>query len=126
MKLHQLLLPVVASITLFSCVSSKKFKTKEAEHAKLQLQYTQLQGDLNNCNDSKAELNRQKSTLENDNASLNNRISDLNRQLEFLKENNTTVVKQLQDLSVISASQAESIRKSLENIGAKDVYIQTL
>jgi chemotaxis protein MotB len=32
----------------------------------------------------------------------------------------------LQDLSVISSSQAESIKKSMENIGAKDSYIQTL
>jgi chemotaxis protein MotB len=29
-------------------------------------------------------------------------------------------------MSVISASQAESIKKSMENIGAKDVYIQSL
>jgi chemotaxis protein MotB len=39
---------------------------------------------------------------------------------------NTTVVNQLKDLSVISGSQAESIKKSLDNIGAKDAYIQDL
>ncbi|HRE37966.1 MAG TPA: OmpA family protein, partial [Chitinophagaceae bacterium] len=33
---------------------------------------------------------------------------------------------QLEDLSVITAAQAESIKKSMENIGAKDAYIQTL
>src|SRR5204863_2435982 len=38
----------------------------------------------------------------------------------------TTVLKQLQDLSVMSSSQAESIKKSLDNIGAKDAYIQDL
>jgi chemotaxis protein MotB len=36
------------------------------------------------------------------------------------------VLRQLQDLSVVSSSQAESIKKSLENIGAKDAYIQDL
>ena len=46
--------------------------------------------------------------------------------MAFLKENNTQALKQLQDLSVISASQAESIKKSLDNIGSKDVYIQGL
>ena len=35
-------------------------------------------------------------------------------------------LKQLEDLSVITAAQAESIKKSMENIGAKDAYIQTL
>ncbi len=29
-------------------------------------------------------------------------------------------------MSVISSSQAQSIRKSLDNLGAKDAYIQTL
>jgi chemotaxis protein MotB len=71
-------------------------------------------------------LGRQKSAVENDNASLNGRISDLNRQIDFLKQNNTSALKQLQDLSVISSSQAESIRKSMDNLGAKDAYIQTL
>lgn len=111
---------------LFSCVSTKKFKASQADFAALQTKYSQLEGDYNSCNDAKAELSRQKALLENDNAGLNTRISDLNRQIDFLKENNTTVLKQLQDISVLSASQAESIKKSLENIGAKDVYIQNL
>ncbi|WP_431216235.1 hypothetical protein ACQ86N_17325 [Puia sp. P3] len=53
-------------------------------------------------------------------------MDDLNRQLPAIRENNTQLLKQLQDLSVISSSQAESIRKSLDNIGAKDVYIRDL
>lgn len=36
------------------------------------------------------------------------------------------MVNQLKDLSVISGKQAESINKSLENIGAKDSYIRDL
>ncbi|HEV7783262.1 MAG TPA: OmpA family protein [Chitinophagaceae bacterium] len=64
--------------------------------------------------------------MENDNAMLNGRITNLNKQVDFLKANNTSALKQLQDLSVITASQAESIKKSMENIGAKDNYIQTL
>jgi chemotaxis protein MotB len=50
----------------------------------------------------------------------------LNKQIDFLKENNNTVLNQLKDLSVITGSQAESIKKSLDNIGAKDAYIQGL
>ncbi|WP_315819165.1 OmpA family protein [Paraflavitalea speifideaquila] len=53
-------------------------------------------------------------------------IDALNKQIAYLKENNTQALKQLQDLSVISSSQAESIKKSMENMGAKDSYIQTL
>lgn len=126
MKLNLVMVAAASSLLLLSCVSSKKFKTAQAEIQSLQSKQTQLQGDLNNCNDAKAELGRQKTTLEGDNASLNNKISDLNKQIDFLKANNTSALRQLEDLSVISASQAESIRKSMENIGAKDAYIQTL
>jgi chemotaxis protein MotB len=53
-------------------------------------------------------------------------IDDLNKQVDFLKKNNNVVLNQLQDMSVVSGAQAESIKKSLENIGSKDSYIQTL
>lgn len=59
-------------------------------------------------------------------AALLSQVDELTKKNAALTENNTTALKQLQDLSVISASQAESIKKSLENIGAKDVYIQDL
>jgi len=113
-------------LLLASCVSTKKFKAAQAEYDQLQTKYVQIQSDLTGCNDAKAELLRQKSSLEGDNAGLNKRIADLNKQIDFLKENNTTVLSQLQSLSVVSSTQAESIKKSLENIGSKDDYIQTL
>lgn len=126
MKPGSFIIILSSAVLLFSCVSNKKFKASQADYASLQSKYTQLQGDLNSCNDAKAELARQKTALESDKANLTTRISDLNKQIDFLKENNTTVLKQLQDLSVLSSSQAESIKKSLDNIGAKDVYIQNL
>jgi chemotaxis protein MotB len=119
MNAKQIVLPALSAIFLFSCVSSKKFKKSQADYAALQTQYTQSQGSLSACNDEKANLQRQKSSLETD-------IANLNKQMEFLKQNNTQALKQLEDLSVISSSQAESIKKSMENIGAKDSYIQTL
>ena len=121
-----LFLVIAAPVMLLSCVSTKKFKATQDEYAVLQTKYVQIQTDMTNCNDAKAELMRQKSSLEGDNAGLNKKIADLNKQIDFLKENNTTVLNQLQSLSVVSSTQAESIRKSLENIGSKDDYIQTL
>ena len=123
MKYKQFFIPAIAVFFLFSCVSSKKFKKSEADYAALQVQHsqlqTQLQTTITDCTSDKAELNRQKSVLEND-------IANLNKQIDFLKQNNTQALKQLQDLSVISSTQAESIKRSMENIGAKDSYIQTL
>ena len=126
MKPRSIIASIVLSLFLFSCVSSKKYKQAQADYASLQVKHSQLQGDLSNCNSDKDRLAKEKSDLENEKTNLNGRITDMNRQLEFLKENNTTVLKQLQDLSVISSSQAESIKKSLENIGVKDAYIMDL
>ena len=119
MNVKQIVLPALSAIFLFSCVSSKKYKKSQADYATLQTQHTAMQGDLNACNDEKANLQRQKSGLEND-------VASLNKQIELLKQNNTQALKQLEDMSVITAAQAESIKKSMDNIGAKDSYIQTL
>ena len=115
----QIGLIIAVSPLLFSCVSQKKFKAEQARYELLNTSYVQLQGSMKNCEDEKAAANRQKALLQTD-------IDNLNKQVAFLKEHNTQTLKQLQDLSVITASQAESIKKSLENIGAKDVYIQDL
>lgn len=50
----------------------------------------------------------------------------LEKQNSFLKDNNTQALQELENMSVISGTQAESIRKSLENIGVKDALIQNL
>lgn len=121
-----LLVAGITLLTLGSCVSSKKFKAAQADYAQLETRYKTLEGDLSDCSTEKATLSRQKEALEREQALLNAKIKELNGQVDFLKANNTTALKQLEDLSVITAAQAESIKKSMENIGAKDAYIQTL
>ena len=119
MWIKQSIILVASSVVLFSCVSQKKYKEAQARYDALNVTLSTTQGNLNKCNEEKADLVRQKGLLEND-------VANLNKQIDFLKENNTQALKQLEDLSVISSAQAESIRKSLENLGAKDSYIQTL
>src|SRR3984957_16675043 len=119
MKLKNTLLFTALSVLLFSCVSSKKFKAAEAKIDSLTAANAKLAGDLKNCND----LTAQDATAK---AAMQAQIDALNKQIDFLKQNHDVTLKQLQDLSVISSSQAESIKKSLDNIGAKDSYIQNL
>jgi len=119
MKCKQVLFTGLSSLLLFSCVSTKKFKGEQVRYEQLNADYVKLQGDMKSCEDAKAEYARNKATLEGE-------IDNLKKQNDFLKQNNTQALKQLQDLSVISSSQAESIKKSLDNIGAKDAYIQDL
>lgn len=123
MKLRQFLLFGLCSVLLFSCVSTKKYKaTQAADKARfdsLSGEYAKLQGQLKTCNDQTADLTKQKSDLQS-------QVDGLNKQIGYLKDNNTQALKQLEDLSVVSASQAESIRKSLDNIGGKDAQIRDM
>jgi chemotaxis protein MotB len=119
MKIHHLLLLGLPILAFTSCISKKKLLAEQDKYAKLNSFYMQVQDDLKKCRDEEAEASRRKALLESE-------IAGLNKQVGFLKENNNTVVNQLKDLSVISSSQAESIKKSLDNIGAKDAYIQNL
>lgn len=119
MRIKNIAMAGLLPVLLFSCVSSKKFKALQSKYDSLNRSYGALQGDLKNCNDRTASLTRDKDDC-------NAKVDALNKQIAFLKENNTQALKQLEDLSVISGAQAQSIRKSLDNLGAKDAYIQSL
>lgn len=112
--------------SLSACVSGKKLKSAQSELQALQGKYKTLEGDLSDCSIEKATLARQKEAAERERALLATKVGELNDQVEFLKQNNNQAIKQLETMSVISSQQAESIRKSMENMGAKDAYIQTL
>ncbi len=119
MKLRFRVLAIISTLFLFSCVSSKKFKAEQAKNEALNTTYVNVQQMLKECTDTRDEATRRNGALQKENDNLKDQVA-------YLKENNTQALKQLQDLSVISASQAESIKKSLDNIGSKDVYIQGL
>lgn len=126
MPLRVLLLITIALFSLSSCVSSKKFKTSQQDYAKLQDRYKILETENNACGEEKGILLRQKETLEREKALLTARMKELQEQVAYLKENNNQALKQLESLSVISTQQAESIKKSMDNMGIKDAYIQNI
>ena len=104
---------------LGSCVSSKKFKGSQAQLAREKSMTAKIQQDLSGCEGEKRKL-------EAKNLDLQSQLAILKDQTAFLKENNTQALKQLENLSVISSSQAESIKKSMENMGIKDNMIYSL
>jgi len=119
MKLHHLLIVCFSAALFTSCISKKKLMAEQDKYARLNTFYMQVQDDLKKCREDETEAAKKRALLETE-------IAGLNKQIDFLKENNNTMINQLKDLSVISNSQAQSIQKSLENIGAKDLYIQNL
>ena len=111
-----ILLLALAIVMLGSCVSSKKYKAQTKWLESVNTSFAKSQADLNACENARA-LN--KTQLDD----LNKQMEDLKKQKEYLNTNNTQVLKQLENLSVISSSQAESIKKSMDNMGMKDAYI---
>jgi chemotaxis protein MotB len=114
-------------------VSTKKFKESEAKYVQLSGSYLDMQEKYRALQDEikaiQAQLDKSKSSnseLSARKAALEEQIAGLNDQVEYLRKNSSTAMEQLKDLSVITGAQAESIKKSLENIGAKDIYIRDL
>jgi chemotaxis protein MotB len=107
-------------------VSTKKFDALGKKYDDLAVSLTGAQSDLKICRDDKAMLERMKAELERVKAVQEAELKGLNKQIDFLKENNNQAVNQLQSLSVISSQQAESIKKSMDNLGMKDLFIQDL
>jgi chemotaxis protein MotB len=111
---------LLVSIVFFSCVSNKKFETAQnASKARYDSLNRIHQNTVKVCDDSTTAMSKRLTVYESENA-------ELTRQNLMIKENNTQALKQLENLSVITSTQAESIKKSLENIGAKDLYIMDL
>lgn len=123
MRIRNIAWAGILPIMLISCVSNKKFKSLQSKYDELSKSNSALQNDLKNCRDQKAlsDASLSKKTSGDD-----AEIDALKKQIDYLKANNTQALKQLEDMSVISSSQAQSIKQSLDNLGAKDAYIHDL
>jgi chemotaxis protein MotB len=94
------------------CISQKKFNAQVSKYDSLKTSFDKVDLMLSDC----IEESKKKQS----------RIGNLEEELSFAKKSSGAMLQQLSDLSVISATQAESIKKSLENINAKEGYIRNL
>lgn len=111
MKTRILVLTALSAV-LASCGTSKKLTEANNRYNRLDSTYRALQADLQRAQDSTAKYKGMSKSM--------------GIQLAQQKTSNDQMVNQLKDLSVISGSQAESIKKSLESLSSKDAYIQNL
>jgi len=126
MKSKIFLALAILSIGAYSCVSPKKLQDAEAKYGQLNGAYADLQGKYRDAQDAITKSKTDADRASDKTKSLQSTIDDLNKQVDFLKSNNNVVLSQLKDMSVVTGAQAESIKMSLDNIGAKDLYIQGL
>ena len=120
MKLFKTVLVVsVLSLTMASCVSSKKFNALNANYQKLQIEDRDCNSKLTGCLTDKDKLSDQ-------NTHLLTQIDDLKKQLADAKSNAGQVLNTLQDMSILSNKQAESVQQSLKTLGEKEGLISNL
>ena len=104
------------TLSLVSCVSTGKFKDMQQQAQKNDSLYTWAMHTLKTSQDDNDKLNKQKSSLQS-------QLNSVNTLLTASNENNTQLTRQLQNLSALSNAQAESIKNSLDNMSAKDIYL---
>lgn len=110
--MRNVLLLFISVLLMASCVSKKKYNTQADQYRKLKADFDTTESNLQRClADKDAQLKE---------------LGKLRKELEDSKANSTTLLKNLSDMSVINATQAESIRKSLDNINSKEAYIKDL
>ena len=120
MKLFKTVLVVsVLSLTMASCVSSKKFNALNANYQKLQIEDRDCNSKLTGCLTDKDKLSDQ-------NTHLLTQIDDLKKQVADAKSNAGQVLNTLQDMSILSNKQAESVQQSLKTLGEKEGLISNL
>ena len=106
------LLLVLITLVFTSCVTKKKYALEITKYDELKTTWDRTNTDLALC---LSEREKQ-----------SNKISSLEAELANVKDKSSILLNQLSSLSVITESQSESIKKSLENINAKESYIKGL
>lgn len=112
--MRKIILTTAILILMFNtgCVSKKKYKLQTAELEEVKKKFDNVSHDLNLC---MSEKDKQEA-----------KIKSLENEVDVLKANSNAMINQLSNLSVITQAQAESIKKSIENISSKDAYIKDL
>lgn len=106
-------------MSFIACVSSGKFKAMQQQAHLSDSLYTQSMRTLKGCQDDNSRLSKEKSTLTEQN-------KDMTQQVTAANEINVQLRKQMEQLSAVSSAQAESIKRSLDNMGARDSYMIAL
>ena len=106
------LISLTILVLLTACVSQKK--------------YSELQNSAELCETNLKNISNERLILENNLANEKSKSKALEQQIKYFKSTNTNLLDRLSDLSVVSKSGAESIKKSLEALGAQNSYIKDL
>lgn len=121
---------LIFSLTVTSCVSTKKFQASEANVDKLQKDNAKTLGLLNDCNAQVKKLSDEKSILQNENSLVQNDLKTLTNKSKMTIADQAKRLKSLQDMiqseKDIMANLQNSIAQALMNYKTDElsVYIK--
>ncbi|MDB5247034.1 MAG: rane protein [Segetibacter sp.] len=105
MKKLNILTIAIISVFFLSCGGGKKLAEQQTKYDQLNTSYVQSQKDFERCRVEKDEMAI--------------RVDGLNKQIAYLKANNDK-------LSDLSNTQAQGLRRSIDNMGSTNTFIQEL
>ncbi len=110
--MKKLLILLLSTGLLFSCVSKKKYTELEAQHRKTKDLLNTATVKLNAC--------------EADKAAANARITSLEERIAELRRDKEDLIKSSKDLTMLTKQGATNLEKSLESLKEKDLKINRL
>ena len=114
--MKKIILLVLISSLLGSCVSNKKYLALEDEYNASQKEIVNLKGNLQKCLvDKSSNASRA--------ASLEEQIALLKQQNEHLSETSKSALKQVENLTVLTQSASDNIKSVISQLSEKDKYI---
>lgn len=120
------LLFAATAAVLTGCVSRKKMDALNSDYVALNNKYNQALEDMKRCEDDLLKSKSNVSSLNQQVDGMKQRLEERQKEVEFLQGNTQQVLGRLQDLSVLSDKQAESVKKSLDKLAERDIYIKDL
>ncbi|MCU0445441.1 MAG: OmpA family protein [Microscillaceae bacterium] len=107
-----LILFILTTLIMASCVSSKKFKALEANYNELSEKNRLANSDLASTKTALVYCNEEKDKLA--------------KEIDYLKSVNSNLMNNITEMTMLSKKEAQNLSTSLEKIKEKDLQIKTL
>lgn len=122
---------VLAVVLLLpSCVSKKKYLDLQADNENITKSLEETRKRLRDCDEERTSLTNQLSLKEgewmNKEKEMSGQVNRLQQELDFQRKNNTNLLARLEDLSVLTRTEAENVRRSLDQLNEQSKYIRDM
>ena len=129
--LQKISLVALAMVLLMpACVSKKKYAELEANNESITKSLEETRKRLKDCDEERNSLRDQMTMKENEwtnkQKEMAGQVQRLQEELDFQRKNNTNLLARLEDLSVLTRTEAENVRRSLDQLNEQSKYIRDM